>query len=136
MNWLWVAKVGGMDGPVDLDSEWIWDGCDPDTEPGEYALIYRIYPHSHIKYLVEITKDSYLNMDLVPDEIYSCGFKVLVDFENEVGIDEMKAKKELINWRPLKISFQGKVFEIDHEHWKALKELITSKNPDAKSSFE
>lgn len=132
MNWLWVAKDGGMDGPVDLDSEWTWDGCHQDTEPGEYALIYRISPHSHIKYLVEITKDSYLNVGLLPEEIYSCGFKVLFDFQDELQIDEIRANKELTNWRPLQISFQGKVFSINEEYWNILISSLEDKNPDFK----
>jgi len=130
--WLWVAKEGGMDGPAEVNSYWRWDGCDPETEPGDYALIYRISPHSHIKYLVEITADSKLNIDSLPDEIYYCEFKVLFDFHNELRIDEIKAEEELVDWHPLKISFQKKVFPIKEEHWNVLIGKLKKNNPDFK----
>jgi hypothetical protein len=71
-----------------------------------------------------------LNIELLPEEIYSCGFKVLFDFQKELRIDEIKAKKELINWRPLKISFQSKVFSINNEYWNILSDMLKDRNPN------
>lgn len=128
--WLWVAKDGGMD-DGETGSFWIWDGCDPDTQAGDYALIYRISPYSHIKYLVGITSDAHItieNMGKLPDEVYSCDFEILSNFENEVGIEDMRSKEELSNWHPLKISFRKMVFSIEEDYWKILEEMITTKN--------
>ena len=130
--WLWVAKEGGMDGPVDLNSYWRWDGCHPDTEPGDYALIYRKFPHSHIKYLVEITKDAILNIDVLPEEIYYCGFKILFNFKKELIIEKMREEEELNDWYPLKISFQKKMFPVNEEYWNYLIGILMKDNPDFK----
>lgn len=131
--WLWVAKDGGIDGPVEVNSYWRWDGCDPETEPGDYALIYRIAPHSHIKYLVKITEDSKLNMDSLPEEIYYCEFKVLFDFQNELKLNEMRAENELREWHPLKISFQKMVFPLTDEYWNIIIGILKEKNHDFKN---
>lgn len=134
--WLWVAKEGGIDGLIDINSYCRWDGCDSDTEPGDYALIYKISPHSHIKYLVKIIKDSVLNINLLPEEIYYCEFKILYDFKKELTLDDMKAEQELYDWYPIKRNFQKKVFPIKEKHWKTIKDILISKNPDSKNSFE
>lgn len=129
--WLWVTKDGGMDDNDETGSFWIWEGCDSDTQEGDYALIYRISPYSHIKYLVGITSDAHItmeNMDKLPDEVYSCDFEILSNFKNEVNIEDMRSKEELSDWHPLKISFQKMVFPIKEDYWKILEEMISTKN--------
>lgn len=94
--WIWVAKKDGIDRDILPDEIWTWNGCDIETSVGDKALIYKTKPDKHVKYLVEVTKDSWLNMDELPDEIFSCEFKMLYDFENPLSIDKMREESTLI----------------------------------------
>jgi predicted RNA-binding protein with PUA-like domain len=125
--WLWVSKDDSIDETIDGSSQ-KWNGCDEDTEVGDYALIYRVSPYKHIKYLVEVTKNSFLNTSKLPNEEYYCEFKVLSKFENELELKDMKKEEELSEWYPLKNKFHKKMFPVTEDYWKILKGMIKSKN--------
>jgi predicted RNA-binding protein with PUA-like domain len=125
--WLWVSKDDSIDDTIDGSSQ-KWNGCDEDTEVGDYALIYRVSPYKHIKYLVEGTKNSFLNTSKLPNEEYYCEFKVLSKFENELELKDMKKEEELSEWYPLKNKFHKKMFPVTEDYWKILKGMIKSKN--------
>jgi predicted RNA-binding protein with PUA-like domain len=126
--WLWVSKEDNIDDTQEASSSQRWNGCDEETEVGDYALIYRISPHKNIKYLVEVTKHSFLNTNKLPDEEYYCEFKVLSNFENELELKEMKEEESLSEWYPLKNKFHKKMFPLTEDYWKILKGMIQSKN--------
>ena len=126
--WLWVSKDDNIDDTQEASSSQRWNGCDEETEVGDYALIYRISPFKNIKYLVEVTKHSFLNTNKLPDEEYYCEFKVLSNFENELELKEMKEEESLSEWYPLKNKFHKKMFPVTEDYWKILKGMIQSKN--------
>ena len=125
--WLWVSKDDSIDDTIDGSSQ-KWNGCDEDTEVGDYALIYRVSPYKHIKYLVEVTKNSFLNTSKLPNEEYYCEFKVLSKFENELELKDMKKEEELSEWYPIKNKFHKNMFPVTVDYWKILKGMIKSKN--------
>ncbi len=133
--WLWVAKEDSMNDNDEVGSCQRWDGCDPDTEIGDYVLIYRVSPHRDIKYLGEISKDCFLNTSKLPNEAYYCGFKILSNFENELELKDMKDEPELVEWYPLKNKFHKRMFPVSEEYWKVLVKLIVAKNPSSKDVF-
>lgn len=137
--WLWVNS-GDMDigeniseGTLD-----VWNGCDPRTLKGDMVLIYRTSPNKHIKYLAEVLDDAQ------EDEIwtqkgdkmgFTCQFKIIKIFEDPLEIGQMRNYESLNDWYPLKVSFIRMVFKIEDKDWKTLRDILITKNLDAKDSF-
>lgn len=137
--WLWVNS-GEMDIGDDISEseEDVWNGCDRRTSKGDKVLIYRTSPYKHIKYLAEVLENA------EEEEIwtqrgnkigFSCKFRILKSFENPLEIRQMKNSNSLKDWYPLKMSFIRMVFKIETEYWDVLKEIIITKNPESKDTF-
>ncbi|WJI08805.1 EVE domain-containing protein [Methanobacterium sp. CWC-01] len=138
--WLWVnSSAMDIGDDVKEKDEMTWDGCDPRTLKGDRVLIYRTSPHKHIKYLAEVLDDA------LEDEIwtqngdkmgYYCRFRILKSFEEPLEISQMRDYESLEDWYPLKVSFIRMVFKIEEKYWEVLRDILITKNSDAKEAFK
>lgn len=137
--WLWVNS-GEMDIGDSLEEGYkgTWQGCDPRTSKGDKILIYRVIPHKHIKYLVEVLEDA------EEDEIetdkgemlgFKSRFKILYNFEEPLKIENMKDYPSLSQWYPLKVRFVRMVFKIGEKYWETLRDILITKNRNSKNYF-
>lgn len=137
--WLWV-NVASMDMGDEMKrgDEGYWEGCHQNTSEGDQVLIYRTNPNKHIKYLAEVIEDA--QPDIITtkngeEEGFLCKYVILESFKSPLKIDEMKNFDSLSDWYPLKVSFIKMVFDVKEKYWNTLKDILITKNPEAKNSF-
>ncbi len=138
--WLWVNS-SKMDIGDDLEQDYVdeWKGCDPRSNKGDKALIYRTSPNSHIRYIVEIlenAKPTTIDTDRGEEEGFSCKYKVLCNFSDEsLSIHEIRDYPSLKEWYPLRLNFRRMVFKIEEKYWNKLRDILITKKRDSKDSF-
>lgn len=112
------------------------------AKPGDQLLVY--FPRTISKekagigQIYQITSEPQdpveslcSNYKMYRDKMFQIEMRLQMSLNNHIQIHELRANKELQNWKAVKCSMQGTTFAIDRAFWSSLRAQIVASNPEA-----
>ncbi len=131
--------------PGDPDRGW-WT-CDPSTQAGDLALLYRTSPYKEVRWLLRAEGRV---LDVSDDaaaqrEGFSWGvaYEVLARFDSTVTFAEMSLTRPLDRWEAVTRMLHGRsdpdgekgVWPVPLGAWRSLVKRLVSRNPETRDAF-